>query len=244
MSQQTLEARTQDGERQGARADFEPTERTTLKRLAYRGTYERETVYSILDEGIVCHVAFAMNGRPFSIPTAYARQGDRIVLHGSSGNRMLRALVGGAEACVTVTLVDGLVIARSAFHHSVNYRSVVLFAKGVEVTEPEEKMEALRDIVEHIVPGRWADIRWPNHEELTMTKIVALPIDEVSAKVRVGPPLDDEADHASSTAWAGVLPFTTLTGPPEPCPRLVAGIAVPANVNAYQRPKPASVRED
>jgi nitroimidazol reductase NimA-like FMN-containing flavoprotein (pyridoxamine 5'-phosphate oxidase superfamily) len=214
---------------------FQPTERTAIKRLAYRGTYEREAVYAILDEGFVCHVAFAVEGRPFMIPTAYARQGDRLVLHGSSSNRMLRALVAGAEACVTVTLVDGLVIARSAFHHSINYRSVVLFAKAVEVTDPGEKMQALHDIVEHLVPGRWSQTREPSHDEMTMTKIVAIPIEEAAAKVRSGPPLDDEADHALPV-WAGVLPLHTQTGLPEPCPRLEDGIAVPATVSAYRRP--------
>jgi nitroimidazol reductase NimA-like FMN-containing flavoprotein (pyridoxamine 5'-phosphate oxidase superfamily) len=217
------------------RAAFEPTDRTKLRRLAYRGTYDRETVYSILDEGFVCHVAFSVNGRPFLIPTAYARQGDRLVVHGSSSNHMLRALIAGAEACVTVTLVDGLVIARSAFHHSINYRSVVLFAKGTEVTEPAEKMRALRDIVEHLVPGRWAETREPSHDEMTMTKIVALPITEVSAKVRTGPPLDDEPDYALPH-WAGVLPLQTALGTPEACPRLTSGIAIPATVGSYRRP--------
>jgi nitroimidazol reductase NimA-like FMN-containing flavoprotein (pyridoxamine 5'-phosphate oxidase superfamily) len=176
---------------------FAPTERTTFKRLAYRGTYDRNVVHAILDEGFICHVAFALNGKPFLIPTAYARQGDRLVLHGSSSNHMLRALIAGAEACITVTLVDGLVIARSAFHHSINYRAVVLFAKAVEVTDLDEKMQALHDIVEHIAPGRWSQSRVPNRDEATMTKIVALPIDEVSAKVRTGPPLDDEPDYAA-----------------------------------------------
>jgi nitroimidazol reductase NimA-like FMN-containing flavoprotein (pyridoxamine 5'-phosphate oxidase superfamily) len=223
----------------GTAAAFEPTARTTFKRLAYRGTYDRATVHSILDEGFVCHVAFSVEGRPFLIPTAYARQGDRLVLHGSSSNHMLRALIAGAEACVTVTLVDGLVVARSAFHHSINYRSVVLFAKAVEITDPGEKMQALHDIIEHLVPGRWSETREPSRDELTMTKIVALPIEEVSAKVRTGPPLDDEPDHAGPY-WAGVLPMTTALGAPLPCPRLADGIAVPATVSAYRRPSPAA----
>ena len=214
---------------------YAPTARTTFKRLAYRGTYERDVVHAILDEGFICHVAFAVNGKPFLIPTAYARQDDRLVLHGSPGNHMLRALIAGAEACVTVTLVDGLVIARSAFHHSINYRSVVLFAKAVEITDPDEKMQALHDIVEHIAPGRWTQSRVPTREEATMTKIVALPIDEVSAKVRTGPPIDDEPDYATAS-WAGVLPLSTTIGAPQPCPRLNEGIAVPANVSAYRRP--------
>jgi nitroimidazol reductase NimA-like FMN-containing flavoprotein (pyridoxamine 5'-phosphate oxidase superfamily) len=214
---------------------YAPTARTTFKRLAYRGTYDRAVVHAILDEAFICHVAFALNGKPFLIPTAYARQGDRLVLHGSSSNHMLRALIAGAEACVTVTLVDGLVIARSAFHHSINYRSVVLFAKAVEVTDFDEKMQALHDIVEHIAPGRWGQSRIPNRDEATMTKIVALPIDEVSAKVRTGPPLDDEPDYAGGS-WAGVLPLSTSIGIPQPCPRLNEGIGVPDNVSGYTRP--------
>jgi nitroimidazol reductase NimA-like FMN-containing flavoprotein (pyridoxamine 5'-phosphate oxidase superfamily) len=224
---QTTEARESDA--------YTSTGRTTFKRLAYRGTYDRDVVHAILDEGFICHVAFALNGKPFLIPTAYARQGERLVLHGSPSNHMLRALIAGAEACITVTLVDALVMARSAFHHSVNYRSVVLFAKAVEVTDSDEKMQALHDIVEHIAPGRWAQTRTPNRDEVTMTKIVALPIDEVSAKVRTGPPLDDEPDYAGPS-WAGVLPLTTSIGSPQPCPRLGEGIAVPANVSAYRRP--------
>jgi nitroimidazol reductase NimA-like FMN-containing flavoprotein (pyridoxamine 5'-phosphate oxidase superfamily) len=214
---------------------YAPTDRTKFKRLAYRGSYDRATVHAVLDEGFICQVGFVVDGKPFVIPTAYGRVGDRLLLHGSASNRMLRALAGGAEACISVTLVDGLVFARSAFHHSVNYRSVIVFARGEEVTDPDEKLEALRVIVEHVVPKRWDAVRVPTTQEVAMTKVVAFPIVEASAKTRTGPPIDDEADYALPV-WAGELPLRTVTAEPVPCPRLPAGMPVAAEALGYRRP--------
>jgi len=215
--------------------EYPVTARTTFKRLAYRGTHDRAVVHAILDERLVCHVAFAMDGRPALLPTAYARQGERLLLHGSPGNRMLRALAAGGEACVCVTLLDGLVFARSAFHHSVNYRSVIVYGSAFEVTDTTEKREALRVVVEHVAPGRFESVRPPTDDEVTMTKVIALPIVEASAKVRTGPPLDDEPDYALSV-WAGVLPVRSAFASLEPCPRLDPRIPVPDHVSAYRRP--------
>jgi len=219
-----------------AASAYARTDRTTFKRLAYRGSYDRATVHAILDEGFICQVAFVAGGKPFVIPTAYGRAGERLLLHGSASNRMLRALVAGSEACISVTLVDGLVFARSAFHHSVNYRSVIVFGRGEEITDPGAKLEALRTIVEHVAPNRWEAVRMPTDDEVAMTKVVAIPIVEASAKVRTGPPIDDEADYAMQT-WAGVLPLKTVTAEPEPCPRLPSGLPIPAEVIGYRRPE-------
>ncbi|HYC01281.1 MAG TPA: pyridoxamine 5'-phosphate oxidase family protein [Candidatus Limnocylindrales bacterium] len=214
---------------------FVPTARTTLKRLAGRGDYDRATVHAILDEGLVCHVAFAVDGQPFMIPTAYARIGDALYVHGSTANRTFRALADGAEACITVTLLDGLVLARSAFHHSVNYRCVVMFGIGQKVTDPDEHMRALEAMVEHVVPGRWKDVRWPNREESLRTLVVRFPITEASAKVRTGNPIDDEEDHALDV-WAGVIPLQLQPGVPQADPRTPAEKAAPAYATAYVRP--------
>jgi len=216
------------------RSAYDATPRTTFKRLAYRGTHDRAVVHAILDEGLVCHVAFTHGGQPALIPTAYARQGERLLLHGSSGNRMLRALTEGGDICVCVTLLDGIVFARSAFHHSVNYRSVVVYGRAEEITDPVEKYEALRIVVEHVAPGRSDVVRPPTDEEVTMTKVVAVPIVEASAKVRMGPPIDDEPDHALPI-WAGVVPSHLAFGVPEPCARLDPSIEVPEHVRAYRR---------
>jgi nitroimidazol reductase NimA-like FMN-containing flavoprotein (pyridoxamine 5'-phosphate oxidase superfamily) len=210
------------------------TQRTRLKRLPKRGVFDRETIYSILDEGFICHVGFAVDGKPFVIPTGYARIGDRLVLHGSAASRMMREIEGGIDVCVTVTLIDGLVLARSAFHHSMNYRSVVVFGKAEMVTGEDEKMEALRALTEHIVPGRWPDVRWPNALELKATTVLTLPIEEASAKVRTGGPIDDKEDYEMDT-WAGVLPLSMVTGTPLDDTRLKAGIAVPDHVSGYRR---------
>jgi uncharacterized protein len=196
-----------------------PTKRTQVARLPKRGDYSEGTIYSILDEGFLCHVGFVVDGQPFVIPTGYGRSGETLYIHGSAASRMLRTLAAGVEVCVTVTLLDGLVLARSAFHHSMNYRSVVLFGTANLVEADEEKIEALRVISEQIVPGRWADVRWPTEQELKATKVLALPISEASAKVRTGPPLDDEEDYALNI-WAGVLPFSVHTETPVPDPRL------------------------
>ena len=210
------------------------TERTKLKRLPKRGHFDRETVYGILDEGFICHVGFAPQGQPFVIPTGYARVDDKLYIHGSQASRMLRTLSGGLDACVTVTIVDGLVLARSAFHHSMNYRSVVIFGRAEIVEDPEEKMAALVALSEHIVRGRWADVREPNEEELIKTTVLELPLVEASAKTRTGPPLDDEEDYALPM-WAGVIPLRLEAGEPINDPRLPEGIEVPKYARSYKR---------
>lgn len=213
---------------------FTPTERTKLKRLPKRGHFDRETVYGILDEGFICHVGFAPEGRPVVIPTGYARVDDTLYIHGSQASRMLRTLAGGVDACVTVTLIDGLVLARSAFHHSMNYRSVVIFGRATLVEEREEKLAALLALSEHIVRGRWADVRGPSEEELVQTTVLSLELVEASAKIRTGPPLDDEEDYALPV-WAGVLPLRLEKGEPAKDPRLPEGIEVPDYVLNYKR---------
>src|ERR671939_177593 len=209
--------------------NFEPTERTTLKRLPKRGNYERETVNKILDEGFVCHVGFVVDGRPFVIPTGYGRSGDMLYIHGSAASRMLRTLREGIDVCVTVTLIDGLVLARSAFHHSMNYRSVVVFGRARVVEDEGEKSAALEAFTEHIMPGRWADVRRPSAQELAATTVLAVRLSEASAKVRTGPPIDDEEDY-QLPVWAGVLPLGVEPGVPEADPRLPAGTPLPAYV--------------
>ena len=213
---------------------FAPTERTTLKRLPQRGSYDREVVYKILDEGFVCHVGFTVDGQPFVIPTAYGRVGDKLYIHGSAASRTLRSLNGGIPVCVAVTLVDGLVLARSAFHHSINYRSVVILGAATMVEAAEEKMTALRAFTEHVIPGRWDDVREPNEQELKGTSVLALPLVEVSAKVRTGPPKDDEEDMALPV-WAGELPLRITAGSPVDDPLLPAGFSPPAYVTQYSR---------
>jgi nitroimidazol reductase NimA-like FMN-containing flavoprotein (pyridoxamine 5'-phosphate oxidase superfamily) len=202
------------------------TTRTALRRLPKRGSYDRATADSILDEGVFCHLGFAVDGQPYVIPTSYARLGDHVYLHGSSASRALRAVAGGTPACVTVTLTDGVVLARSAFHHSFNYRSVVILGELEEVTEPEEKAEALRAFVDHVVPGRSDAIRGPNAKELKATAVVRLPLEEASVKVRTGPPVDDEEDYALPT-WAGVLPLRTTVEPAIADDRLHPGVEPP-----------------
>ena len=218
---------------------FAPTERTTLKRLAKRGNFDRDVVYGILDEAFVCHVGFIVEGKPVVIPTAYGRVGDRFYLHGSAANRMLRTAETGVDICVTVTLVDGLVLARSAFHHSINYRSVVIFGRASLVEDPREKFEALRSFTQHVVPNRWADVREPTDSELKATIVLYLELMEVSAKVRTGPPIDDEADYAMPV-WAGEIPLRLVAGVPIPDPRLTEGIDPPQYVSDYSRSVPDS----
>jgi len=196
-------------------SQFQPTERTQVKRLPKRGRYDRETVYQILDTCFVCHVGFNVDGQPYVIPTNYGRAGDTLYLHGSAASRMLKTLSEGVPVCVTVTHVDGIVLARAAFHHSVNYRAVVILGTAPLVDSPAEKMEALRIFTEHVMKGRWDDVRQPTEQELKATTVLALPLEEVSAKVRTGGPLDDEADY-SLPVWAGVLPLETV--PKEPVP--------------------------
>lgn len=193
--------------------ELSATHRSRVRRLKKRGSYDREFVHRVLDEGFVCHVGFVVDGEPYVLPTAYGRDRDTLYLHGAAASRMLQVLGSGARACVTVTLIDGLVLARSAFHHSMNYRSVVLFGPAREVTDPSEKARALDAIVDHIVPGRSAHARAPNAVELSGTKVVALAIDEGSAKLREGPPIDD-AEDMTHPAWAGVIPLRLM--PDEP----------------------------
>lgn len=186
------------------------TDRTRVRRLSERGHYETETIHAILDEALICHVGFVVNGQPVVIPTIHWREGETLYFHGSAASRMLRSLREGVDACVTVTLLDGLVLARSAFHHSMNYRSVVVFGKAREVPE-DEKVRVLDSLVEHVVRGRSKEVRAPNLKELRQTLVLALPIDEASAKIRTGGPVDDEEDYALPI-WAGVLPLTLTPG--------------------------------
>lgn len=214
--------------------DFPKTKRTTLKRLPKRGVYERNSVYEILDEGFICHVGFSVEGRPVVIPTGYARVENRLFIHGSQASRMLRTLSQGVDVCVTVTLVDGLVLARSAFHHSINYRSVVIFGRASLVEDQETKLAALFAFSQHVIPGRWDDVRAPTPEEIRVTTVLALELTETSAKVRTGPPLDDEDDY-SLPVWAGVIPLRLTSGAPINDPRLPEGIELPPYTQNYQR---------
>jgi len=191
------------------------TPRTKLRRLPKRGAHDRPTIDAILDEALISHVGFVHDGRPAVIPTLHARLGDEVVIHGSAASRMLRALATGIDVCLTATLIDGLVLARSAFHHSVNYRSVVLYGQAHLISEPAEKEQALEAFTERMLPGRWADVRWPTRKELKATTVLKLPIDEGSAKVRTGPPIDDEEDYALDV-WAGVVPLSLVRGEPVP----------------------------
>ena len=211
-----------------------PTERTRVVREAHRGAYDRETVYKILDEGFVCHVGFAVGGQPYVIPTLFARVGEAIYFHGSAASRMLRNLSDGISVCITVTLTDGLVLARSVFNHSMNYRSVVALGKASLVDSPEEKLEALRAFTERILPGRWNDARQPNEKELKATSILRLPLTEASAKIRTGPPLDDAADCALPV-WGGVIPLRLTAGTPIRDEKCDASIPAPAYVTQYKR---------
>jgi len=213
-----------------------PTTRTRVVREPERGVYDRDTVYRILDEGFICHVGFNLDGQPFVIPTSYGRSGDNLYIHGSAASRMLRSLDKGISVCITVTLLDGLVLARSIFNHSMNYRSVVILGTATVVQDPEEKLKALRLLSEHILPGRWADSRQPNERELKATFALRVPITEFSAKVRQGPPIDDEEDYQFKT-WAGVIPLEVVAGPPIPDARSGPGIQVPAYARAYSRKK-------
>jgi nitroimidazol reductase NimA-like FMN-containing flavoprotein (pyridoxamine 5'-phosphate oxidase superfamily) len=211
-----------------------PTPRTTLRRKKERGDHTVDTINAILDEAMICHVGFAVDGQPFVIPTTYVRIDDHLYVHGATANHAFRALADGAAACVTVTLVDGLVLARSTFHHSVNYRSVVLFGAGERVDDPGEKAEAMHRLVEHLVPGRTADARAADPSELRQTLVVRLPIDEASAKIRTGGPIDDEAD-LSLPVWAGVIPLRLAAGEPERDHLLAPDIATPPYATHYTR---------
>jgi uncharacterized protein len=215
------------------------TDRTTLRRLPNRGAQDRCLIHAILDEGLICHVGFVVDGQPLVIPTIHVRVGEYLYVHGSPASRMLKALDQGVEVCVTVTLVDGLVLARSAFHHSMNYRSVMLFGTARLIESPEEKVRVLQALSEHLIRGRWHDVRSPSPAELRGTLVLSLPIAEASAKVRTGPPVDDEPDY-ELPVWAGVLPLKVTAGEPVADPRLQSGLVPPSHVTHYVGPGPAA----
>ncbi len=216
-----------------------PTPRTTVKRVPQRADYEHDTIYQILDEGLVCHVGFVAEGQPVVIPTAYGRVEDTLYIHGSPASRMLRTLQQDIDVCVTVTLIDGLVLARSAFHHSMNYRSVVVFGKATLVEDTEQKLAALKAFTEHVIMGRWEEVRSPNRHELAGTIVLSLPLAEASAKVRTGRPLDDEADY-QIPVWAGEIPLKLTAATPINDSRLELGVAIPAYISNYTRPQLAN----
>lgn len=213
---------------------YTPTPRTRLVREAERAVYDRAVAYQILDEGFICHVGFTLDGQPFVIPTSYGRSGDHLYIHGSAASRMLRTLDQGVPVCVTVTLLDGLVLARSIFNHSMNYRSVVILGTASAVTDPAQKLEALRLLSEHILPGRWEQSRLPNERELKATSVLRLPIEEFSAKVRQGPVVDDVDDYSFPT-WAGVIPLSTVPGTPITDDRCDPSLPVPGYARHYVR---------
>jgi nitroimidazol reductase NimA-like FMN-containing flavoprotein (pyridoxamine 5'-phosphate oxidase superfamily) len=211
------------------------TERTTLKRLPKRGSFDREVINSILDEGFICHVGFIAEDKPVVIPTGYARVDDSLIIHGSRASRMLCALGKEIDLCVTVTLIDGLVLARSAFHHSMNYRSVVVFGRANAIESRSEKIAALRALTEHMIPGRWDYVREPNERELQQTTVLSVPLTEASAKIRTGQPIDDEEDY-DLPIWAGVLPLGMCPETPIVDPLLRNDLEIPAHVLSYRKP--------
>jgi uncharacterized protein len=214
--------------------EIKPTAKTKLKRIPKRGHFDRETIYKILDEAFICHIGFTVEGQTFVIPTAFGRKGDTLYVHGSAASRMMREMSRGIDVCITVTLVDGLVLARSAFHHSINYRSVVIFGQAEIVTEETEKNEALFAFTEHLIKGRWADVREPNSKELKGTTVLKLAITEASAKMRTGNPIDDEEDM-NLECWAGVIPLKIKAEKPIDDALLKDGIAVPDYAVNYER---------
>ena len=211
-----------------------PTARTRVVREAHRGVYDREEIYRILDEAFLCHVGFGVEGQPFVIPTSYGRKDSNLYIHGSAASRMLKQMKSGLSVCVTVTLLDGLVLARSVFNHSMNYRSVVILGKATLVEDEEEKLAALRILSEHILPGRWDDARQPNERELKQTSVLRVPIEEFSAKVRTGPPIDDEEDYSFPT-WAGVIPLETKADEPISDAKARSVQQVPFYASKYSR---------
>ncbi len=212
-----------------------PSKRTEVRRLSERGSYDRDLIHSILDEALICHVGFIYDGTPVVIPTIHARIGDTLYLHGSPASRMLRAMRSGDELSVNITLLDGLVVARAAFHNSMNYRSVVVFGSPRIVTDDQEKWDALEAITNHVIPGRWVDSRPMTDKEMKGTLVVALPLDEASAKTRSGGPGDDDADY-DLPIWAGVVPLGITPGEVEPDPMIRVDVATPPYVTRYQRP--------
>ena len=204
-----------------------------VRRVPERGRYDRQTIDAILDASLLAHVGIVDGGVPQVIPMGMARRGDEVLLHGSTASRLMRTLAGGAEVCVTVTHLDGVVVARSAFNSSMNYRSVVLYGQARALTDPTEKLDALRTLTEHLIPGRWAEVRPPHEQELKATLIVSVPLDRAAAKVRTGPPEDDDADM-DSPVWAGVIPLRLVSDPPVPDEAMLAPIAVPPSVTRFQ----------
>jgi nitroimidazol reductase NimA-like FMN-containing flavoprotein (pyridoxamine 5'-phosphate oxidase superfamily) len=215
---------------------YEPTEQTTVKRLPARGVYDREVVHRILDEALICHLGFVIDGQPFVIPTIHVRVDETIYVHGSPASRMLRTLEQGVPACVTATHVDGLVLARSAFHHSMNYRSAVVLGTARVVDDQQKKFEALHALTDHLMRGRWEDVRQPSPDELRRTLVLEIAIESASAKIRTGPPLDEEEDYALPM-WAGVLPLKWSATKPVPDSRLAADVPVPSYVTNYNGPE-------
>jgi len=214
-----------------------PSERTRVRRMGKRGAYDAATVHAILDAALTCHVGYVVEGQPYVTPTAHWRDGDHVYWHGSSASRMLRTLEGGVDVCVTASLLDGLVLARSGFHHSMNYRAVMALGRAELVGDKTAKLHALKAFSDRLVPGRWETLRPPTAQELKATTILQLKLDEASAKVRTGPPVDDEEDYALPV-WAGVLPLSMVAGEPVADPRLAPGTPVPANIARF-KPEPA-----
>lgn len=214
--------------------EFQASPKTRIHRLPKRGHYDKETIYSILDEALICHVGFVEEGQPYVIPINFARLGDEIILHGAKASRLLKHVEAGHPVCIEATIVDGLVLARSVFHHSVNYRSVVLFGTGRAIEDEGEKMAALEAVTEHLIPGRWKEARLPDAKELNATRVVAVQIDEASAKVRMGPPGDEEEDYALPV-WAGVLPLREMALTPIQDELQNTEVSVPEYVTRYSR---------
>lgn len=215
-------------------SDFTRSKKNTIRRLPKRGYYDRDMVYDILDEALICHVGFMENGQPYVIPTSFARVDDTLILHGAKASRLLKHIEAGHPVCVEVTIVDGLVLARSVFHHSMNYRSVVLFGRGRLLTDEHEKLAALEAVTEHLIPGRWKEARLPSRRELNATSVVSILIDEASAKVRVGPPVDEAEDYAL-LVWAGVLPIRETAGTPVRDELQTEETPLPAYLEQYSR---------
>ncbi len=213
--------------------DFTPTERSRIKRVHERGAYDRESVYGVLDAGLLCHVGYVIDGQPYVTPTCYWREGDKLYWHGSSASRMLRTLETGVPVCLTVSMLDGLVLARSGFHSSINYRSVMAYGTAMVVDDADEKLAALAAFSERLTPGRWDELREATEQELKATTVVAMAIDEASAKIRTGGPIDDEDDYALDI-WAGVVPVTTVIGEAIPDEKLKPGILMPDHVGMFR----------
>lgn len=231
-----LQSQTAQGNRlNSVKNEIAPTARTRVKRLPKRASYDRDAINSILDTALVCHVGFAIDSQPYVIPTLHVRIADRLYIHGSAASRMLGAAVEGTPIAVTVTHIDGLVLARSAFHHSVNYRSVVILGPATLVTDPTEKFAVMKGLIDHVAPGRWDNIRHPNEKELAVTSVLSIPIVEASAKIRSGDPIDDEPDYALPV-WAGQIAFTTKALTPVADARLDASISIPGHVTNYRLP--------